>query len=67
MIIIQKFPTVAVLAGWLHNAQLRKGPYDFSEWLLRYTRNRELTVNNRVYRFQDCINLLRMEDLQNAG
>ena len=67
MIVIQRFPTVAELVGWLHNARLRKGPHGFSEWLMRYTRNRELTVNDRVYPYKECINLLRMEDYRRAG
>ena len=62
MIVIQNFPTVASLAGWLHNARIRYGKRNFADWLADYMHNRELTVNGRIYWFRDCINLLRMED-----
>ena len=58
MIVIQTFPTVASLVGWLNNARIRYGKRNFAEWLAGYTRNRDLVVNNRMYRFSDCINLL---------
>lgn len=66
MIIIQDFPSIAALVGWLHNAQLRQGRRNFANWLAGYTRNRELVVNGRTYRFADCINLLKAEDLFNV-
>lgn len=61
MIVIQNFPTVASLVGWLNNARLRQGKRNFAEWLSRYMTNRELTVNGYEYRFRDCINLLKEE------
>ena len=66
MIVIQNFMTVADLAGWLHNARIRYGRRNFSEWLSGYLVHRELVVNGRMYLYRDCINLLRMEDMQNA-
>lgn len=66
MIVIQSFPTVAALAGWLHNARIRYGRRNFAEWLSGYMHHREFVVNDRVYLYRDCINLLRMEDMQNA-
>lgn len=67
MIVIQNFPTVAALQGWLHNARMRQGRRDFAEWLSRYLRERDFVVNDRQYRFRDCINLLNGEDGYNVG
>lgn len=67
MIVIQRFPTVASLVGFLHNARLRYGKHNFADWLAEYTRNRELVVNGFTFRYRDCINLLRTEDGQNVG
>ncbi len=58
MIIIQRFPSVAALSGWLNNARVRRGQHDFAEWLADYTRNRELTVNDKHYQYADCIQLV---------
>lgn len=66
MIVIQNFDTVAALMGWLHNARIRYGRRNFAEWLSGYLAHRELVVNGRMYLYRDCINLLRMEDMQNA-
>lgn len=63
MIVIQNFPTMASLVGFLHNARLRYGKHNFAEWLARYTVNRELVVNNKVFRYRDCINLVKEEAL----
>lgn len=35
---------------------------NFADWLAEYTQNRELVVHDFVYRYADCINLLRTED-----
>lgn len=59
MIIIQDFPTVASLAGWLNNARLRHGKHDFAAWLSQYMTGRDMVVNGRQYRYHDCINLVR--------
>ena len=67
MIIIQSFPTVAALVGFLNNARLRQGKRRFADWLTEYTRGRDLVVNGRLYRVGDCINLLNMEGVQNVG
>lgn len=61
MIVIQNFPTVASLAGWLNNARIRQGKRNFAEWLAEYLTNRELTVNGYEYRYRDCVNLVREE------
>lgn len=63
MIVIQNFPTMASLVGFLHNARLRCGKHNFAEWLARYTVNRELVVNNKVFRYRDCINLMKEDAL----
>lgn len=58
-IVIQRFPSVAALLGWLNNASLRYDKHSFSGWLMRYTRNRELVVNDRVYRYAECLQLIK--------
>lgn len=58
-IVIQRFPSVAALVGWLNNASLRYDRHNFSTWLMRYTRDRELVVNDRVYRYAECLNLIK--------
>lgn len=63
MIVIQNFPTMASLVGFLHNARLRYGKRNFAEWLARYTVNRELVVNSKVFRYRDCINLMKEDAL----
>ena len=66
MIVIQSFPTVASLAGFLNNMAIRQGKHRFADWLAKYTRNRDLVVNGRTFRYSDCINLLKMEGATNA-
>lgn len=60
-IVIQRFPSVAALVGWLNNASLRCDRHSFSGWLMGYTRNRELVVNNKIYRYAECLQLLKQE------
>lgn len=67
MIVIQNFPSVAALVGWLHNARVACGRRDFAKWLSGYMSHRELVVHDRQYFYWDCIDLLRMEDAQNVG
>lgn len=64
MIVIQSFPSVAALRGWLHNARIgHKDQYSFTQWLYKYlSSGRELTAGGQTYGYRDC-----MELLQQAG
>ena len=66
MIVIQNFPSVAALRGWLHNARCRcKDQYSFTQWLFKYlSMGRELTACGQVYDYRACMELLRHTEEQ---
>ena len=60
MIVIQDFPSVAALRGWLHNKRFHcRDQSAFQKWLRGYLSDgREITARGRTYYFDDCMHLM---------